>query len=184
MAKAKSPKLVKIDLGCGPNKQEGHIGLDRIKFPGVDKVCDLGSAKWPFQDASVDEAYTSHTVEHLTSIERVHFVNQLYRVLKPGSKCTLIVPHWASSRAYGDPTHQWPPMGEFWFYYLSKEWRKDNAPHTDVKHWKQGFQCDFEATWGYGMSPALSSRNVEFQQFAMNHYREAVFDVHATLTKK
>src|SRR6266550_1709464 len=111
--------VVKIDLGCGTKKQDGHIGLDKIRFPGVDHVLDIGKAKWPFKAGTVDEAFTSHFVEHLGSVERIHFVNELFRVLKVGGKCTLIVPHWSSSRAYGDPTHQWPPVGEFWFYYLS-----------------------------------------------------------------
>lgn len=173
----------KIDLGCGPNKREGFIGIDRIKFDNVDYVFDIAK-DWPIDSDSVDEAHTSHFVEHLNSVERVHFCNELYRVLKPGAKCTLIVPHWASSRAYGDPTHQWPPIGEFWFYYLSKAWRKDNAPHTDAEHWDQGFSCDFDATWGYGMNPTLASRSTEFQQFALNHYREAAMDTHATLTKR
>jgi SAM-dependent methyltransferase len=175
--------LVKIDIGCGSKKQEGHIGLDRIAFEGVDHVLEIGRDPWPFDDGSVDEAYSSHCVEHLTSEERVHFANELYRSLKPGGKCTLIVPHWASCRAYGDPTHQWPPVSEFWFYYLSKKWRDENAPHTDRDNWDKGFSCDLEATWGYGMHPSLGTRNAEYQQFAVNNYKEAVSDIHATLTR-
>lgn len=183
---AGNPELVRIDIGCGSKKKEGFIGLDRIKFEGVDHVLDIGAKRWPFADGSVSEAYTSHFVEHLTSIERVHFCNELYRVLTLGGQCTLIVPHWSSSRAYGDPTHQWPPIGEFWFYYLSRKWRLDdgNAPHTDIKYWPKGFNCDFECTWGYGMNSMLITRNAEYQQFALNFYKEAIQDVHATLTKK
>jgi hypothetical protein len=175
---------LRLDLGCGPNKKEGYIGLDRISFDGVDHVVDLACCRWPFDDASVADAHTSHFVEHLTSVERVHFCNELYRVLKSGAKCTVIVPHWASSRAYGDPTHQWPPVGEMWFMYLRQEWRDQNAPHTDIKHWPEGFACDFDATWGYGLNPAIGARNAEFQQFAANHYREAIYDLHATLIKR
>ena len=71
-----------------------------------------------------------------------------------------------------------------WFYYLSREWRAKNAPHTDKEHWPLGFDCDFEATWGYGLHASLLTRNVEFQQFALNFYREAAQDIHATLTKR
>lgn len=178
-----APKLLRIDLGCGPNKREGFIGVDCIKFKGVDKVCDLAKTRWPFKDGSVDEAHASHFVEHLNQVERVHFCNELHRVLKTGSKCTVIVPHWGSCRAYGDPTHQWPPVSEFWFYYLSQKWRAANAPHTDAEHWEHGFACDFEVTWGYAINPNLSGRSQDFQQFALNHYREAALDTHATLTK-
>lgn len=184
VARSKPQGGLKLDFGCGPNKREGFVGVDRIKFPGVDHVVDLGKGKWPWADGSVEEAHTSHFVEHLTAVERCHFFNELHRVLKPKGKCTVIVPHWGSCRAYGDPTHQWPPIGEFFFYYLGKEWRAANAPHSDAKHWPKGYACDFECTWGYGLNPAIQTRGTEFQQFAVNHYREAAFDLHATLTKK
>jgi len=175
---------MKIDLGAGPNKKEGFIGVDSIAFPGVDVVMNMGKDKWPWDDGSVDEAHSSHALEHLTAVERCHFANELHRVLKPGAKATIIVPHWASNRAYGDPTHQWPPVSEMWFYYLSRDWRKANAPHTDAENWPAGFACDFDATWGYGMHQALTVRNQEYQQHALNWFKEAAQDTHATLTKK
>lgn len=176
---------LRIDLGCGPNKRENFIGCDQYAFDGkVDHVFNIGRDPWPFGDNSVDEAHTSHFVEHLNAIERCHFCNELYRVLKPDAKCTMIVPHWGSCRAYGDPTHQWPPIGEFWFYYLSREWRAANAPHSDKANWPQGYDCDFACTWGYSMHPALVVRNAEYQQFAMGNYKESIQDIHASMSKK
>ena len=179
--KLKAVKIVapvKIDLGAGRNKRDGFLGVDVRKFQGVDIVCDLGKDKWPWDNNSVDEAHSSHMIEHLTATQRIWFVNELYRVLAPGAKCTVVTPHWASCRAYGDLTHQWPPVSEFWFYYLSREWRAVNAPHND------GYTCDFEAVWGYGMRPDLNARNTEYQQYAMANYKEAITDMHCTLTKK
>lgn len=164
-----------------------------MDFPGVDIVADL-ARRWPFEDGSVSEVYCAHCIEHFDAIERVHFVNELYRVLKVGAQATLITPHWCSHRAYGDPTHKWPPVSEMWFFYLKREWRLGNpdgkppldpqAPHTDRKYWDKGFDCDFDATWGYGLSPIVCQRGVDFQTFAMNHYKEAATDIHATLTKR
>ena len=169
--------MVKVDLGCGPNKKDGFIGVDKKQFDGkVDVVTDL-TKRWPWKDNEVEEAHSAHFIEHLTAPQRIHFVNELYRVLQPGGKCTLVAPHWASCRAYGDLTHQWPPVSEFWFYYLSKEWRAINAPHND------GYKCNFVATWGYGMRPDLAVRAAEFQQFAFANYKEAVQDIIATLVK-
>lgn len=178
----KESVLLKLDLGCGPNKKAGFTGVDSLSFPGVDVVSDLRS-RWPFEDNSVDEAYASHCLEHFTAMERIHFFNQLYRVLKPGAKTTIITPHWSSCRAYGDPTHKWPPVSEFAWFYLSKVWRGGNAPHTDSANLEGGFNCNFEVTWGYGLNPEVASRNQEYQQFAMTHYKEAVTDMIATLTK-
>ena len=169
---------MKIDLGCGKRKREGFIGVDSRQFEGVDVVCDVGTEVWPWQDETVEEAHSSHMVEHLTAPQRIHFVNELYRVMKRGAKASIIVPHWASCRAYGDLTHQWPPVSEFWFYYLGAEWRKVNAPHND------GYTCDFDATWGYALNQALNVRNQEYQQFALNNYKEAAQDIYATLTKR
>lgn len=174
---------MKLDIGCGKNKKEGFVGVDQYAMEGVDVVLDLRGA-WPWETDSVDEAHSSHFIEHLTAPERVHFFNELHRVLKPGAKALIITPHWASNRAYGDPTHQWPPVSEMAFYYLSKGWRETQAPHTDVKWNPQGYSCDFEATWGYSMHPALGTRNQEYQQFALQNYKEAAQDTYATLTKK
>lgn len=179
-----SAPLIRLDIGCGPNKRPDHIGIDAIAFPGVDHVLDAGTQQWPFEDGSVESIHTSHFMEHLTAPQRVYFVNEAYRVLRDGGQCLITVPHWGSARAYGDPTHQWPPVSEFWFYYLSRDWRAQNAPHTDAKHWPQGFNCHFEATWGYATHPTLQVRNQEFQMFALQFYKEAAQDICATLTKR
>lgn len=175
---------MKIDLGCGPNKKEGYIGIDAISFPGVDHVVQLGREPLPFADGTVEAAHASHFMEHLTAVERCQLMNELYRVMRPGAQMTMLVPHWGSHRAYGDPTHQWPPIGEMWFYYIKRDWRLSQAPHTDKSNWPLGYDCDFEATWGYTLHPNLLTRNGEFQQFAINFYREAIQDITATLTRR
>lgn len=174
---------LKLDLGCGKSRKQGFIGVDSRAFEGVDQVVDL-TGPWPWADESVEEAHSSHFIEHLSARERTHFVNELHRVLIPGGKALLIAPHFASCRAYGDPTHVWPPVAEFWFYYLLKSWRDQNAPHTDVLWNPDGFSCDFDATWGYSLHPGITARNAEFQQFAMSFYKEAVQDIIATLVKR
>jgi len=174
----------KIDFGCGPNKKQGFYGVDIIPFPNIDLVLNIGKDHWPWEDGSVEEAHASHFVEHLTAQERVHFVNELYRVLEPGGKLLMVTPHWASCRAYGDPTHMWPPVSEFWFFYLNKEWRKVNASHTDIEFNSSGFNCDFTITSGYSMRQDLITRNQEYQQFALMNYKEVAMDMIATFVKK
>lgn len=177
---------LKIDIGCGKNKKPGFIGFDSLKMDGVDVVGDIRE-KWPWEDSSVDEAHCSHVLEHLTNFgekyERVHFFNELYRVLKPGAGCQLIFPHWASQRFYGDPTHK-EVFSEFGFYYLSKEWRKVNAPHADSEFVPWGYNCDLEATWGYTEHPSLAGRSIEYKQQAMQFWLEARQDVVATVKAK
>jgi SAM-dependent methyltransferase len=178
--------LLKLDLGCGPNKKgPDWTGVDQYEMPGVDCIFKLGSDSWPFADSSVDEAHSSHLLEHLTNFngrwERVHFFNELHRVMRPGAKCTLIFPHWNSNRYYGDPTHC-EPFSEMGFYYLSRDWRAAQAPHTDIKFNPSGYTCHFEVTWGYGLAPHLGVRNQEYQQFAVTNYKDAITDIMATMT--
>lgn len=188
----------RLDIGCGPSKKEGFFGIDSIAFPGVDLVFDITSGKWPFKDGSVKEFHCSHVIEHLTWPQRVLFFNELYRILEPGGKGQLILPHWASMRYYGDPTHQ-SPMSEFAFYYLSRAWRLGgvplgapvgtpaqaaNAPHTDIKFNPGGYDCNFEVMWGHNLHPLLQTRNQEYQQHALTFWKEAALDLIANITKR
>ena len=170
---------LRLDLGCGKSKKEGFLGVDRRKFDGVDIVMELMNV-WPWGDSSVEEVHMSHVLEHFTGPQRVHIFNELFRVLIPDGKATIITPHWASNRAYGDFTHQWPPVSEMLYYYVNRQWRKDNAPDNDREWNPDGYNCNFEVTWGYGLKPEVTARNQEYQMFAMQYYKEAVLDMHAT----
>jgi len=188
---------MKLDIGCGPNKKEGFIGIDQFQFPGVDHVFDAANegAPWPFEDGSVEEVFSSHFLEHLTARGRCYVANELFRVMKSGAKASIIVPHWASNRAYGDPTHQWPPLSEMWPLYLNRAWRMGddkatpplmaNAPHTDKKHLSWGYDCDFDVvTVPVGLHPICNGRNQEWLQFAVTLYKEAITDMQITLTRR
>lgn len=178
--------LLKLDLGCGPNKKAGFSGVDQYAFPGVDYVVNLGdrSKPWPFPDNSVEEANSSHFIEHLTATERVYFMNELYRVLVPGGKCQLVVPYWGSGRAYGDFSHQWPPICEMYFCYLNASWRAGNAPHTDIRWNPLGYTCDFDFGCGYNTHPELMGKSDDVQRFMIQFYKEAAQDIVGAITKR
>lgn len=176
----KTQEPIKLDLGCGRGKEAGHIGVDRIKFPSVDVVCDLGKQRWPWKDGTVESMHCSHMLEHLKPKERIHFANEAFRCLKPGGRLTIVTPHWSTARAYGDLTHEWPPVAESWFFHLNKKWREESAPHL-----ADAYTCDFinPPTWSYSTNPTIQGRSQEWWQFATNHYKEAIADMIATITK-
>lgn len=166
---------VRIDIGCGKVKEDGWIGIDAIDF-GQKHVLDVRKGL-PFADASVDQARSSHFVEHLTGLERIAFFNEMYRVLKVGASMQVITPHWSHACAYGDPTHAWPPMSEWYPLYLNKAWRDMNAPHAD-------YTCDFDRTVAGSWDPRLNGRNAEYSQMAMNTQVNAWRDLIVTLQKR
>lgn len=174
---------MKLDIGCGKNKREGFHGVDQFPMEDVDTVLDMNTPVWPWEDNSVDEVHCSHFLEHLTQEQRCHFMNELFRVMKPGAKATIITPSWASTRAYGDPTHKWPAISEMFYFYLGQEWRDSQAPHTDIKWNPLGYSCNFSATWGHSYGPELGVRSQEYVQMALNNFINAAQDIHATLVK-
>ena len=187
--------LLKLDLGSGPRPREGFTGVDAIDF-GNDAIIkhDLRVTPWPFEDNSVIEAHCSHFLEHLTNFndkwERVHFFNELWRVMVPGTYnkagapetgfCRLIIPYWASNRYYGDPTHK-EPIAEMSIVYLDPAWRKANAPHTDIEHNPNGYDCHWAVSYDYSLHQGMAGRNAEYVQFAVTYFKEAVQDLQLTM---
>jgi hypothetical protein len=184
-------KLIKLDLGCGPNPREGFTGMDSLTF-GKENIVkhNLADTPWPFEDNSVSEAQCNHVLEHLTNFggkwERIRFFNELYRVLVPvkynsaGAAiegfCRIVIPHWASNRYYGDPTHC-EPIGEMFICYLDPAWRQINAPHTDAEHNPNGYNCHFACTYDYTLHQGMAGRNQEYVQFAVTYWKEAAQDL-------
>ncbi len=171
---------MRLDIGCGPNKAAGFEGVDSINFPGVDHVLDVRITPWPWADGSIEEVHSSHFLEHLTGAERVSFFNELYRVLKPGAQARFITPSWTNERAYGDPTHQWPPVTTWTYFYLNRAWRDGNAPHS-------GYTCDFDWQVAGTFDPNdqwVSMRNNETKSILMSRNINCTVDLICTLTRR
>lgn len=170
---------MKLNLGCGWTRREGFLGADIRQYDGdtVDVLMDIRQG-WPWRAESVDEVFSSHLLEHLYPSERIHFFNELGRILRPGAKAMIVTPHWSSCRAYGDPTHQWPPVSEYTYMYLDKRLRESRWKHLT------GFDCDFSTEFGYYLREDLTGQPEEELVFASRNYRDTIQDLIATLTKR
>jgi ubiquinone/menaquinone biosynthesis C-methylase UbiE len=95
---------VRLDIGCGRAKVKGTLGVDRVPLPGVDVVADVERGL-PFRDGSVDEIYTSHTLEHVQDFLGV--MEELWRVCRPNALVHIWVPHATCPyTTWIDPTHR------------------------------------------------------------------------------
>jgi predicted SAM-dependent methyltransferase len=169
---------MKLDLGCGTHKRPGFLGVDISPDCAADIVHDLRVTPWPFDDQSVDDVHCAHFFEHLTGAERVRFMEELYRVMKPGAVARMITPYWTSMDAVQDPTHQWPPIAETSYNYFNKAWR-DLA---GLQHY--GIDCDFDLNFRFQLNPELQGRPPKDQQFAARFYVNAVKELTALLTRR
>lgn len=190
--------LIKLDIGCGQNKQKDYVGIDIAKCEGVDIVHDLFKFPWPIETESVEEAFSSHFFEHVPAKLRFRFMEEMHRILVPckcpgecpsqtgwstpcpeqGGKATFITPYWSSMRSIQDPTHEWPPICEASYLYFNRKWRETNKlDHYPVN-------CDFDYGYGYAMDQETVTRNQETQVFWNKHYTNSISDIHVTIIKR
>lgn len=122
-----------LDVGCGPYKIRGAIGIDRVCLPGVDVVYDLDCSPWPFADATFDRAVCRHSLEHVGNV--VKTIEELHRILRPGASLEILAPHFSSDNAFSDVTHRW------FFGYRSMD---DFCTNRGAKyrHGKASFELD------------------------------------------
>ncbi|MEH2349524.1 MAG: methyltransferase domain-containing protein [Nostoc sp.] len=128
--------ILRVDIGCGIHKPIDFIGVDISPGVGVDIVADL-SKEFPFPDSSVDELRAHDIIEHL--YDRIHTMNEIWRVCKPGAKVDIRVPSTDGRGAFQDPTHI-----SFWninsFLYYCSEF-----PAYIELCKRYGFQGEFKA---------------------------------------
>ena len=104
---------MKLNLGAADRRVEGFISVD-IASP-ADVIADL-SKPWPWEDSSVDEVLAYSVFEHLPN--KLHTMNELHRVLKPGGTARIQLPHAAQGDGcFCDPQHcsYWTPS-DFEYY--------------------------------------------------------------------
>lgn len=141
---------LRIDIGAGSHKMAGWTGMDSVAIEGIDVVHDFLSFPWPFEDESVSEARAEMVLEHIPHSCWCHrnekdplyaFMDEVFRVLVPGGKFHIIVPHSDSRRAWRDPTHC-RAINEQSLLYLNKAQREAWGVNQEV-------QCNFDAAYEF-----------------------------------
>ena len=113
---------IRLDIGCGRNVQPGFVGIDMLDEPEVDIVWDLEDIPWPLPDESVLVAIASHVIEHINPVKGgfLKFMDEVWRVLKPGGEFAIVTPHGSSQGYLQDPTHC-NPCNENTFFYFTPD---------------------------------------------------------------
>jgi SAM-dependent methyltransferase len=100
-----------LDIGCGRVKKCA-LGMDAVPGEGVDVVRALEDLPWPFADESFEWVNASQVFEHLRwtndpEDQEILFriFAEVHRILKPGGRFTIDVPHVESPQAFGIPAH-------------------------------------------------------------------------------
>lgn len=183
------PELVKLDLGCGENPREGYDGVDAWEPKAKHKVDLWDGQRWPFEDSSVDFLHASHVIEHIELGNRhktytgqtnlfFFFMQECFRILKPGGTLELIWPALKNERAFQDPTHcRFIPIATM--AYLDKTQREA----MKLEHYTaQGIPLDLKmASYQFTIPEAVSLMPDLVQGQNANDHWNVQQDIHCTL---
>lgn len=129
----KSKSGIRLDVGCGENKQRGWVGLDRRRVKGVDIIHDAQKFPWPVPTNSCFQVLMSHLWEHIEPKYRIRLMDELWRIIKSDGQLLISSPYATSLGAYQDPTHYncpneatfsyFDPAYPLYGIYKPKPWR-------------------------------------------------------------
>lgn len=118
---------IKIEIGGGSLPHgDGFLNIDML--PIADVQFDLESlangAILPFEDNSVSDVYSSHCLEHLTSIGET--LIEICRVCEIGARVEIRLPHWLHDSAMaGGMSSKYPghyhSYGDCFFWWIVEE---------------------------------------------------------------
>jgi len=125
----RKPAPTRLNLGAGDQPKDGFWNVDIHQYGDIDQIVDLRK-RWPWKDGSIEWISASEVAEHLP--DPIHFMNEAWRVLKPGGYLDMVVPSSDSRAAFQDPTHR-----SFWnhnsFYYYSVDYPDYNQRYPEIK---------------------------------------------------
>jgi len=131
-------------------------GLDFSSF-GVEYRQLNQSFILPFGDESLDSVSGFDFIEHLSRSYRsdlgtnefIHFMNEVFRVLRPGGVALFVTPAFPSKMAFSDPTHQNFITYETIRYFIQQD-LLSSAPAHDLNY---GFQGSFKLICQFWVRP-------------------------------
>ena len=106
-------------------------------------------------------------------------MDEVYRVLKPEGKITILSPYWSSARAIQDYTHEWPPIVEQSFDVFNRAFRESNK----LSNRAYPKVANFSISGGYVFDPETAGKSDDVRPFWVKHYNNAVTDLQMVLTK-
>lgn len=128
----------------------GSLGIDFSSMSDADIVLDLNKEKLPFEDNSIDFAFSSHALEHLTVDGFFNVLSEVYRILKPEGQFKLVVPYFTTAANFANPFHNNNIcFNEHTFRFFSSDVDTDALPKYQYEtpscpHWGLRYSANSE----------------------------------------
>lgn len=148
---------LRLNLGAADRRIDGFVSVDIA--PPVDQIADL-SQPWSWGTSTVDEVAALDVIEHVA--DKRHFMNELWRVLKPGARAVIETPNAAKGAGFWqDPDH------------------KSGWCLNSFQYFEAGSFATQRLAKAYGIKARF--RIVELGERQYQDVREAVFKIRAIL---
>jgi hypothetical protein len=131
---------MKLNMGCGHNKQQGYVNVDLSAACKPDVVWDLEQFPWPWHDNSAEVVRFVHSLEHIGENSKtfLRIIQELYRICKNGAHIEIRVPHPRHNDFLNDPTHVrtiTPDMFTLFDRQLNDHFKKAGWSNTTLAHY-------------------------------------------------
>ena len=148
-----------VDLGCGPRKTPGSLGVDYHSYPGVDLVANLDIMPWPLESSRFEHIICRHIIEHVSDC--VTFMSEVHRIGKHGAVVRVVTPHFSSANSWQDPTHR-RHLSMFWYeLFLKTGYLKDRSGEFKFVSFDLHFSSSFRSRIGQLIFRACGVRRWE-----------------------
>jgi SAM-dependent methyltransferase len=169
-------RKIRLNLGAGGVAGEGFYAVDHLALPGVDVVADLNAPLTMFPDNSVSEIISTHVFEHIQNFQGL--LEEVSRIVEPGGKIVITVPHFSNVFGFSDPTHV-RFFGLYTMYYYvdqdkQPDTRKLPAFYSNLRFDIKSVRIEFY-TWGTRVDRYLGGFMTRFFNKSMKrlHFYES-----------
>lgn len=166
-----------LDVGCGPKKYPGAIGIDIHPATQADVLCDW-SRGLPFREGQFDEVRLVHVIEEVDDIFKT--LAEVHRVARRGARVVIVTPHYTDHASYCSPAHRWHLSSfSFWFfsdqpreydYYAPAQFRERRVTVRLLQLWRAlGFEFlvnrsrRFRRFWEQYLSFVVRGKAITFE---------------------
>jgi SAM-dependent methyltransferase len=152
-----------LDVGCGPRKYPGSIGIDMNRNTAADVICHLDRGALPFRDNAFDEVRAVHLIEHVENV--IGTIEEFHRVTRSGGTIFLVTPHYTDFSSFCDPTHRWH-LNSFSFWYFYPEGLHGEASwYSGARLRQRRLRVRLLQAWRYLGFEFLVNHSLRFRRF-------------------